>query len=58
MLPESPDTARAETGKTESSFTAGYSFTLGVVGVEGGTVRRPQKGRRGEGAGTGGGGVG
>ena len=49
MLPKWPDIARAETIKTESRYAVGYSFTLGVVGVEGGTVRRPQKGRRGEG---------
>ena len=36
-------------------LSVGYSFTLGVVGVEGGTVRRPHRGeereRGGEGVG-------
>ena len=31
------------------NYAVGYSFTLGVVGVEGGTVRRPQKGGEGTG---------
>ena len=35
MLPEWPLSIMAETYITESSYAAGYSFTLSVIGVVG-----------------------